>query len=578
MNPVAMTVLLTVLPALFAWSAVRRFNLATLGPAEPRFSIEGDELRQRLENTAIYALFQKKMPYYRTAGIAHILIFAGFNVLLLNSPGDFGVTVNLFGQADPRQQNGAATSANTKFLVYELRNGNLIVVDSNKETPLKVETEGEKEYAIQTKTIERSMFGAQSTTGFRVADYMSFALPDKYSYPRELAIDYIDPIKTSSANIPPTSTFTIVAVFVGDGVDIYQSTGRTLPSYMDPKTVPAGSGDWGLFSKALPVAPFYHATFQNGAFVIRDPGNRVLPLNAEIVVTFKPGKVPTNGAELLVRYTPQTGANICDRFSTTPDRWTATFTLYDAKKPTYGGAYEPNYEQITTNSEGQRQQRSMTIGAVCNTAYQAPTGNGTKAGFPSDFRFCSDDPTTGNTNTCYCASAADAFVALQTSTLEYNCGPFPDKTPGTYCGYTSSVTRQCTQTPLSTVPVIFAMSFIKVDDTTGQLTPTVKSVVNGKVTLSPGKYALKVSAYGAGQYDFAWGVPPVDGSYGNSDPASPRYTYGRKDYVVLGPGGFVESPFSYSLPGDYDFPISISDGADATKKSTYPLKITVISS
>jgi Fe-S oxidoreductase len=80
-----MTVLLIVLPGLFAWSAVRRWKLATVGPAEPRFSIEGDALGARIKDTLIYALGQKKMPYYPAAGIAHIAIFAAFQVLLLNS-------------------------------------------------------------------------------------------------------------------------------------------------------------------------------------------------------------------------------------------------------------------------------------------------------------------------------------------------------------------------------------------------------------------------------------------------------------------------------------------------------------
>jgi Fe-S oxidoreductase len=85
MNPAAMTVLLILLPGLFAWSAVRRVKLATLGPAEPRFTYDGPALAQRISDTLVYALFQKRMPNYFSAGIAHILIFAGFQVLLLNS-------------------------------------------------------------------------------------------------------------------------------------------------------------------------------------------------------------------------------------------------------------------------------------------------------------------------------------------------------------------------------------------------------------------------------------------------------------------------------------------------------------
>jgi Fe-S oxidoreductase len=85
MNPVAMTVLLLVLPGLFAWSAVRRYKLATVGASEPRFTVAGDALPARIRDTLTYALFQKKMPYYWAAGVAHIMIFAGFQVLLLNS-------------------------------------------------------------------------------------------------------------------------------------------------------------------------------------------------------------------------------------------------------------------------------------------------------------------------------------------------------------------------------------------------------------------------------------------------------------------------------------------------------------
>ena len=54
-----------VLGGIFAWSAVRRFKLATLGPMEPRFSIEGEALTERIQNTLVYALGQKKMPHYK---------------------------------------------------------------------------------------------------------------------------------------------------------------------------------------------------------------------------------------------------------------------------------------------------------------------------------------------------------------------------------------------------------------------------------------------------------------------------------------------------------------------------------
>jgi len=85
MNPVVMVLLHLVLGGIFAWSAVRRFKLATVGPMEPRFSIEGDALGKRIQDTLVYALGQRKMPYYKGAGIAHMMIFGGFLVVQLNT-------------------------------------------------------------------------------------------------------------------------------------------------------------------------------------------------------------------------------------------------------------------------------------------------------------------------------------------------------------------------------------------------------------------------------------------------------------------------------------------------------------
>ena len=85
MNPAAMTAILIVLPGIFAWSMWRRIRLATVGAAAPRFSIEGSALIDRIRDTVIYAFGQKRMPYYRLAGIAHMMIFGGFMILLLRS-------------------------------------------------------------------------------------------------------------------------------------------------------------------------------------------------------------------------------------------------------------------------------------------------------------------------------------------------------------------------------------------------------------------------------------------------------------------------------------------------------------
>ena len=69
------------LTAAFAWSANRRWQLLKVGRSESRL----DNLAERLKGVWEFAFMQKKMSYYRWAGMAHKLIFAGFLVLLLRS-------------------------------------------------------------------------------------------------------------------------------------------------------------------------------------------------------------------------------------------------------------------------------------------------------------------------------------------------------------------------------------------------------------------------------------------------------------------------------------------------------------
>jgi Fe-S oxidoreductase len=85
MSPVAMTVVLLVSLGVFAWSAVRRWNLLTIGNPEPRAVPTADTLAERIKDTVVYAFLQKKLPYYPVAGIAHVAIFFGFLILLLRS-------------------------------------------------------------------------------------------------------------------------------------------------------------------------------------------------------------------------------------------------------------------------------------------------------------------------------------------------------------------------------------------------------------------------------------------------------------------------------------------------------------
>ena len=81
MNPIAMLTIIVALSAAFAWSANRRWQLLKVGRDENRT----DNLGERIKGTLIYAFGQKKMPYYRLAGIAHILIFGGFLVVQLRT-------------------------------------------------------------------------------------------------------------------------------------------------------------------------------------------------------------------------------------------------------------------------------------------------------------------------------------------------------------------------------------------------------------------------------------------------------------------------------------------------------------
>ncbi len=83
MNPLAMTLVLVGLLALFAWTARRRWALLGVGAATHESRLA--EPAERLRRTWVFAFWQKKMRYYFTAGLAHNLIFLGFLVLLLRS-------------------------------------------------------------------------------------------------------------------------------------------------------------------------------------------------------------------------------------------------------------------------------------------------------------------------------------------------------------------------------------------------------------------------------------------------------------------------------------------------------------
>jgi len=82
MNWVAMTTLLVGFWGLFAYSARQRWRLMRVARAPEN---RADRIRERLWSVLIYMFGQKRMVRYAAAGWAHIAVFLGFLVLLLNS-------------------------------------------------------------------------------------------------------------------------------------------------------------------------------------------------------------------------------------------------------------------------------------------------------------------------------------------------------------------------------------------------------------------------------------------------------------------------------------------------------------
>ena len=85
MSPIGMTLLLLVSLSAFAWTAARRWRQLRVGGAEPRLVLSVDEITARAKDTLVYAFGQRKMPYYRVAGRAHMAIFGGFMILTVNT-------------------------------------------------------------------------------------------------------------------------------------------------------------------------------------------------------------------------------------------------------------------------------------------------------------------------------------------------------------------------------------------------------------------------------------------------------------------------------------------------------------
>ena len=103
MSPIAMTLLLAAGWGIFIWSARRRWKLMMIGQPESC----GDRIGERLRRTLKFAIGQARMPRYQFSGLAHVLVFSGFVVLLLRSlilwGRGYGETFNfwVFGPTQP---------------------------------------------------------------------------------------------------------------------------------------------------------------------------------------------------------------------------------------------------------------------------------------------------------------------------------------------------------------------------------------------------------------------------------------------------------------------------------------------
>jgi len=83
MSPIAMTLVLLTTLGFFSWSAKRRIRQLKVGVPDPDFDLSRPgELFDRTKTLMIFAFFQKKMPNYTLAGLAHVGIFMAFRTYL----------------------------------------------------------------------------------------------------------------------------------------------------------------------------------------------------------------------------------------------------------------------------------------------------------------------------------------------------------------------------------------------------------------------------------------------------------------------------------------------------------------
>ncbi len=115
MSPIAMTLLLVLTLSAFSWAAARRWRQLRIGKPDPDFTLDGGALVARVRDTVLYAFGQRKMPYYKLAGVSHMLIFGGFLVVGVNSlmliARGFDASFDFFGLLALSSPIGAAYAA-----------------------------------------------------------------------------------------------------------------------------------------------------------------------------------------------------------------------------------------------------------------------------------------------------------------------------------------------------------------------------------------------------------------------------------------------------------------------------------
>ena len=392
------------------------------------------------------------------------------NVILLDNSATFTTNIQLLGSTDPRQQGGSLISQNTKYLVYEMRNGFGTLIADNRglqgsDPPQAITTEGEKAYQIVIPSAKLSSAAWGATARRPFSDSVTMYTPD--IGPRNAqdnAKRFIDPVQTNVLTTPrPGSRVNLVFVFTDNAgnYEVYGATGQINTQIPEKTTETQATGEWGYWKKIPPAQILPSGSLDaNDNLVYTDTRTSQAKIQIGFLI-FPQGKPPA-GTEIRVDYGPQTGGGGCNNFKDKPDNWEIVFTIYDSKKPQYGGFYEPNLDQPAVDALGEIQKKTLKIGAVCNTEYR---GTGVIAGYPAELKnVCSDKAEVENKIPCFCGTAAKAQSLLQLGNdennipiLRVNCGPAsppgpasPSEYPvseGAYCHYDDADERFCSEFP-----------------------------------------------------------------------------------------------------------------------------------